>query len=160
MRFVRACRHGHIGDIDWYATLHIERGNCRANLWIDDLGTRGDITEVLVRCECGQTRLLSEAVESGGYQKAGALGLTHMHLSNFKEYRRSLKQLEQIQPISSADYLFKSYAYTWLDTPKSLQIIEDSVNRKRTPIFDTTACWFPRDFVGQQQPFPHETNSV
>ncbi len=35
----------------------------------------GDITEVLVRCECGQTRLLSEAVESGGYQKAGALGL-------------------------------------------------------------------------------------
>ena len=74
VRFVRACRHGHIGDIDWYAYVHVERGNCRANLWIDDLGTSGDITEVLVRCECGQTRLLSEAVESGGYQKAGALG--------------------------------------------------------------------------------------
>lgn len=75
VRFVRACRHGHIGDIDWYAYVHVERGNCRANLWIDDLGTSGDITEVLVRCECGQTRLLSEAVESGGYQQAGALGL-------------------------------------------------------------------------------------
>ncbi len=75
VRFVRACRHGHIGDIDWYAFVHKDGSNCRAHLWMDDVGTSGDITEIQVRCECGQSRLLSEAVETGGHHKAGALGL-------------------------------------------------------------------------------------
>ncbi|MBL8818846.1 MAG: DUF1998 domain-containing protein [Planctomyces sp.] len=75
VRFVRACRHGHIGDIDWYAFVHKDGSTCRANLWMDDVGTSGDITEIQVRCECGQSRLLSEAVETGGHHKAGALGL-------------------------------------------------------------------------------------
>lgn len=75
VRFVRACRHGHIGDIDWYAFVHKDGSKCRANLWMDDVGTSGDITEIQVRCECGQSRLLSEAVETGGHHKAGALGL-------------------------------------------------------------------------------------
>lgn len=75
VRFVRACRHGHIGDIDWYSFVHRDGGNCRTNLWIDDVGTSGDITDIQVRCECGQRRLLSEAVEAGGHHNAGALGL-------------------------------------------------------------------------------------
>ncbi len=75
VRFVRACRHGHIGDIDWYAFVHTDGKKCTAHLWLDDVGTSGDITEIQVRCECGQTRLLSEAVETGGHHKAGALGL-------------------------------------------------------------------------------------
>ena len=75
IRFVRACRHGHIGDIDWYAFVHKDGSECRAALWVDDVGTSGDITEILIRCECGQSRLLSEAVETGGHTKAGALGL-------------------------------------------------------------------------------------
>ncbi|GDX94147.1 hypothetical protein LBMAG46_41570 [Planctomycetia bacterium] len=75
VRFVRACRHGHIGDIDWIAFVHGEDIGCRAGLWMDDVGTSGDITEIQVRCECGRTRLLSEAVETVGHHKAGALGL-------------------------------------------------------------------------------------
>ncbi len=75
VRFVRACRHGHIGDIDWYAFVHQHGEDCRAALWIDDVGTSGDITEILIRCECRQSRLLSEAVETGSYNTVGALGL-------------------------------------------------------------------------------------
>ncbi len=75
VRFVRACRHGHIGDIDWYAFVHQHGQDCRADLWMDDVGTSGEITEIRIRCECKESRLLSEAVETGGYNTAGALGL-------------------------------------------------------------------------------------
>ena len=65
VRFVRACRKGHIGDIDWYKFVHTRNPECRRPLWIDERGTSGDLGEVVVRCECGQQRSLSEATVSG-----------------------------------------------------------------------------------------------
>jgi hypothetical protein len=65
VRFVRACRYGHIGDIDWYGFVHNRENNdCRLPLWIDEFGTSGDITEVQIRCECGARRGLYEAAAS------------------------------------------------------------------------------------------------
>lgn len=69
VRFVRACPHGHIGDIDWYSFVHGNDSDCRRPLWLDELDTSGDIAGIHVRCECGRRRQLKEAVESG------ALGL-------------------------------------------------------------------------------------
>src|SRR6202041_2800298 len=57
VRFVRACRAGHIGDIDWYAFTHNGASDCakqRRQLYIDWRGTSGDLTEVWIRCECGK----------------------------------------------------------------------------------------------------------
>jgi Domain of unknown function (DUF1998) len=57
VRFVRACRAGHIGDIDWYAFTHNGVSDCakqRRQLYIDERGTSGDLTEVWIRCECGK----------------------------------------------------------------------------------------------------------
>ncbi|MCA9211934.1 MAG: hypothetical protein KDB27_02620 [Planctomycetales bacterium] len=64
IRFVRACRHGHIGDINWYAFVHAEtdKPDCRRQLWMDETGTSGDIGEIRIRCECGARRQLAEAV--------------------------------------------------------------------------------------------------
>lgn len=62
IRFVRACRSGHIGDIDWFSFAHGSETECRRQLWIEERGTSGDIAEVYVRCECGATRALAEAV--------------------------------------------------------------------------------------------------
>ncbi len=63
VRFVRACRRGHIGDIDWHAFVH--RGNPphRLQLYIDERGTSGDLSEVWVRCECDQQRPMSDAAK-------------------------------------------------------------------------------------------------
>ncbi len=52
IRFVRACRKGHIGDIDWYYFVHKGTTPCRRDLWIDERGTSGDLSEVGSRCEC------------------------------------------------------------------------------------------------------------
>lgn len=54
VRFVRACRSGHIGDIDWYEFVHGGKTDCRRQLWIEERGTTGDLSEVWVRCDCGK----------------------------------------------------------------------------------------------------------
>ena len=61
IRFVRACKAGHIGDIDWYRYVHGGQTPCRRRLWIDERGTSGDFAEVYVRCECGQERTMAQA---------------------------------------------------------------------------------------------------
>ncbi len=70
IRFVRACKSGHIGDIDWYAFVHGSGPACQRQLWIDELGTSGDLSEVEVRCECGKRRGLIQATR----MDLGALG--------------------------------------------------------------------------------------
>jgi hypothetical protein len=57
VRFVRACRAGHIGDIDWFIFVHNGPSDCALNgkqLYIDERGTSGDLTEIVIRCECGK----------------------------------------------------------------------------------------------------------
>ena len=61
VRFVRACRAGHIGDINWYDFVHEKNKDCRRQLWIDERGTSGDLSEVWVRCECGEERNVGDA---------------------------------------------------------------------------------------------------
>jgi hypothetical protein len=61
VRFVRACRRGHIGDIDWFRFVHRGPLDCRRQLWLDERGTSGDLSEVWVRCACKQERAMTEA---------------------------------------------------------------------------------------------------
>ena len=62
-RFVRACPRGHVEDIAWSRFVHGASGGCPPTrpLWLDEHGTSGDLTDLVVRCECGKTRRLSDA---------------------------------------------------------------------------------------------------
>lgn len=61
VRFVRACRVGHIGDINWFEFVHHGKQGCRRQLWLDERGTSGDLSEVWVRCDCKAERPMSDA---------------------------------------------------------------------------------------------------
>jgi hypothetical protein len=64
IRFVRACRAGHIGDIDWYKFVHNGPSDCAAQqrqLYIDERGTSGDLSEVWIRCDCKAERSMVDA---------------------------------------------------------------------------------------------------
>jgi hypothetical protein len=61
VRFVRACRKGHIGDLDWYSFVHRGATKCRRPLHIDERGTTGDLSEIWVRCACGANRPMNDA---------------------------------------------------------------------------------------------------
>jgi hypothetical protein len=60
-RFVRACPRGHIDDINWYRFVHGAEDQCKRQLWLDELGTSGDLADLAVRCECSKRRGLYEA---------------------------------------------------------------------------------------------------
>ena len=63
-RFVRACPKGHIDDINWRGFVHqSEDDSCRQQLWLDERGTSGDLSDLSIRCECGKHRRLNEATE-------------------------------------------------------------------------------------------------
>ena len=62
IRFVRGCRCGHVGDIDWYSFVHRGHTECRRQLWMDERGTSGDLSEVWVRCECKAQRTVGDAI--------------------------------------------------------------------------------------------------
>jgi len=61
VRFVRACRAGHIGDIDWRLFVHGKGSDSLRRLWMDERGTSGDLTEVYIRCECKKEQSLAPA---------------------------------------------------------------------------------------------------
>jgi hypothetical protein len=67
VRFVRACRKGHIGDINWFHFVHKGPSTCRRDLWVDERGTSGDFSEVWVRCECKAERPMIEATKPEMY---------------------------------------------------------------------------------------------
>jgi len=64
VRFVRACRNGHIGDIDWFTFVHGSQSDCRRQLWFEERGTSGDLREVWIRCECGAEQSMALAAEN------------------------------------------------------------------------------------------------
>lgn len=65
VRFVQACANGHISDLDWHWFTHGGTADCRRKLWIDERGTSGDLAAVFVRCECGASRSLVQALPQG-----------------------------------------------------------------------------------------------
>ncbi len=61
VRFVQACTRGHVSDIDWRLFVHGVGDDCTRELWMDERGTGGDLTDVFIRCECGKSKALSAA---------------------------------------------------------------------------------------------------
>jgi hypothetical protein len=65
VRFVQACINGHISDVEWYRYVHGQGDSCRRELYIDEKGTGGDLSEIEIRCECGKSKPLISAFEKG-----------------------------------------------------------------------------------------------
>lgn len=64
-RFVRACRRGHVDDLDWSGFVHRGKSGCPTTgaLWLDEIGTSGDLADLSVRCVCNAKRRLLDATE-------------------------------------------------------------------------------------------------
>lgn len=71
VRFVRACRKGHVGDIDWIFYVHAG-AKCPRHLWFEERGTSGDLDEIWIVCECGLEQPMSRAARK---DERGALRL-------------------------------------------------------------------------------------
>ncbi|HJP67497.1 MAG TPA: DUF1998 domain-containing protein [Sphingomicrobium sp.] len=64
IRFVAACKKGHIQDIDWPWQLH--RGaKCAEPLWLEEKGSTGDPRNIRIICGCGRDLSLQNAQAHG-----------------------------------------------------------------------------------------------
>jgi hypothetical protein len=63
IRFVQACLDGHISDIDWYGFVHGHASTCRRQMFVDERDTGGDLSDITIRCECGQSRPMISAAQ-------------------------------------------------------------------------------------------------
>ncbi|MCC7494454.1 MAG: DUF1998 domain-containing protein [Fimbriimonadaceae bacterium] len=71
VRFVRACRKGHLADLDWPAFVHGRPNpDCVRQLWLEERGTSGDLRDIWAVCDCGAARQMTDATLG----RAGALG--------------------------------------------------------------------------------------
>ncbi len=66
IRFVQACRNGHVSDIDWPTFAHRGNSNCQQQLWLLEKGTSGDFLDLFIQCDCGvPMRSVFEATRFG-----------------------------------------------------------------------------------------------
>jgi hypothetical protein len=63
VRFVRACCKGHVGDLDWRGFVHRHAKACLMDLWIEERGTSGDLSEIWIVCDCGDNRSMRDAAD-------------------------------------------------------------------------------------------------
>jgi hypothetical protein len=67
IRFVVACKKGHLQDIDWPYMVHLtaakagETDRCAQPLWLEERGTSGDPRSTRVVCGCGAALSLHDA---------------------------------------------------------------------------------------------------
>lgn len=67
MRFIRACKKGHIDDINWREFVHqASHQACPGSLWLEESGTTGGLADLKVICECGASRKISDVYSGGG----------------------------------------------------------------------------------------------
>lgn len=52
IRFVAACKSGHLQDIDWRFLLHGGQV-CKNRMWLEDRGTSADPKDIRITCDCG-----------------------------------------------------------------------------------------------------------
>lgn len=62
VRFLGACRRGHVQEWPWIAYAHLDRERCASPSLRLREGATGDFAEVRVTCECGASQSLATAV--------------------------------------------------------------------------------------------------
>jgi hypothetical protein len=64
IRFTRACRFGHIDDIEWFTLVHRKNECKRPIMWVDEAGANGDLQDVRITCSgCGANLRMSVAAQ-------------------------------------------------------------------------------------------------
>lgn len=125
VRFVRACPKGHIGDIDWKAFIHGKKTDCTQYLWVDEVGTSGDLADVWMRCECGMKRKMSEAAR----MELAALGHCNGDRPWLNKYAKEACGVPNRLLIRTASNAYFSQSMSVISIPESEDPVSGVVER-------------------------------
>lgn len=73
VRFLLACRDGHLTDFPWVSFVHQGNAPCKpARLSLREFGATGDASDIIVKClECNQERRMADAFGEGEREGEG-----------------------------------------------------------------------------------------
>ena len=84
VRFLLACREGHLTDFPWIEYVHQQAVPCKpARLTLREYGAAGDASDIIVKCGCGKERRMADAFDSSHFQIA--CSGHHPHLRTVEE---------------------------------------------------------------------------
>ncbi len=128
VRFVRACAHGHVNDIDWPAFVHGHGNHCGGELFLDERSTTGALVDIEVSCSCGiQPRSLAQAATKG----SRALGLCDAARPWIGSYSRDQKGCKEYSRllIRSASNAYFSQTLSVISIPDKKSPVDDLVRQ-------------------------------
>lgn len=129
IRFVQACPRGHVSDIKWKLFVHGADDPCSRQLWIDEKGTSGDLTDVFIRCECTKSKALSAATKLNDVPLGFCDG-SRPWLGNYSAERCG-GQLGPVQPnrllVRSASNAYFAQTLSVISIPDSDARVRDAV---------------------------------
>jgi hypothetical protein len=65
VRFLGACRHGHVQEFPWVSFVHMGRPRCGSPQLSLQEGATGDFSEIEIHCQCGASNRLSTVGAKG-----------------------------------------------------------------------------------------------
>jgi hypothetical protein len=70
VRFLLACREGHLTDFPWVEYVHKQNVPCKpARLTLREFGAAGDASDIIVKClECGEDRRMADAFDRDAFR--------------------------------------------------------------------------------------------
>ncbi|MEU3253091.1 DUF1998 domain-containing protein [Streptomyces sp. NPDC006997] len=83
-RFLVACKDGHMDDFPWVYFVHGGGAPCEnPTLSLTESGTTGEAANIFVRCTCGASRSMADAIGQAGERNLPACRGHHPHLGTF-----------------------------------------------------------------------------
>ncbi len=69
VRFLLACRNGHLTDFAWIQYVHKQKVPCKpSRLTLREFGAAGDASDIIVKClECGEERRMADAFDRDSF---------------------------------------------------------------------------------------------
>ena len=70
VRFLLACREGHLTDFPWVEYVHQQNAPCKpSRLTLREFGAAGDASDIIVKClECNKDRRMADAFDRDNFQ--------------------------------------------------------------------------------------------
>lgn len=127
VRFVRACAHGHVDDIEWPAFVHGHGNHCGGDLFLDEKSTTGALVDIEAACSCGQRRSLANAA----VKNSRALGLCSAARPWIDSYSRDPKGCKEYSRllIRSASNAYFSQTLSVISIPDKKSPVDEVVRQ-------------------------------
>lgn len=90
VRFLTACKHGHLDDFPWVEFVHRGSSACPSSLRLLEYGASGEARDLLVKCDtCSSSRYLSDAFGWSGRRHMPRCRGRRPHLGDYDAHQCS-----------------------------------------------------------------------